>query len=128
MTEKKKQWMNEMSRLLQEKDKPIYLPAADHLIQLGYLPEKRRVQGSSLAFKHETSKKVIATFDMRQIKKRTPFPLMSIKFLRSMGGLSARFGVAAQKILADEGRKAMNKDLDAIEQFEKILSKEGIHS
>lgn len=34
---------------------------------------------------------------------------------------------AARKILADEGRKAMNKDLEAIEQFEKILSKEGIH-
>lgn len=34
---------------------------------------------------------------------------------------------SARKILADEGRKAMNKDLEAIQQFEKILSKEGIH-
>lgn len=80
MTEKKKQLMNEMSRLLQEKDKPIYLPVADYLIRLGYLPEKRRVQGFSLAFKHETSKKLIARFDMRQIKRQTPFPLLSVKF------------------------------------------------
>ncbi|MDR2570532.1 MAG: AraC family transcriptional regulator [Oscillospiraceae bacterium] len=29
-----------------------------------------------------------------------------------------------RKILADEGRKAMQKDIEAIEQFEKILSKE----
>ena len=32
---------------------------------------------------------------------------------------------AARKILADEGRKAMHKDMEAIEQFEKILIKEG---
>ncbi|MCL2571420.1 MAG: AraC family transcriptional regulator [Defluviitaleaceae bacterium] len=32
---------------------------------------------------------------------------------------------AARKILADEGRKAMQKDIEAIEQFEKILQKEG---
>jgi len=31
---------------------------------------------------------------------------------------------AARKILADEGRRAMQKDIDAIEQFEKILAKE----
>jgi len=31
---------------------------------------------------------------------------------------------AARKILADEGRRAMQKDMDAIEQFEKILAKE----
>ena len=31
---------------------------------------------------------------------------------------------AARKILADEGRKAMQKDMDAVEQFEKILRKE----
>jgi hypothetical protein len=33
---------------------------------------------------------------------------------------------AARKILADEGRKAMQKDMEAIEQFEKILEKERI--
>ena len=33
---------------------------------------------------------------------------------------------AARKILADEGRKAMQKDIEAIEQFEKILKKEGM--
>jgi len=33
---------------------------------------------------------------------------------------------AARKILADEGRRAMQKDMDAIEQFEKILAKENI--
>lgn len=33
---------------------------------------------------------------------------------------------AARKILADEGRKAMQKDIEAVEQFEKILSKEGL--
>ena len=33
---------------------------------------------------------------------------------------------AARKILADEGRKAMHKDMEAIEQFEKILRKEGM--
>ena len=33
---------------------------------------------------------------------------------------------AARKILADEGRKAMRKDIEAIEQFEKILRKEGM--
>lgn len=33
---------------------------------------------------------------------------------------------AARKILADEGRKAMRKDMEAIEQFEKILEKEGL--
>lgn len=31
-----------------------------------------------------------------------------------------------RKILADEGRKAMQKDMEAIEQFEKILKKEGM--
>ncbi len=31
-----------------------------------------------------------------------------------------------RKILADEGRKAMKKDMEAIEQFEKILKKEGM--
>ena len=31
---------------------------------------------------------------------------------------------AARKILADEGRRAMQKDIEAIEQFEKILQKE----
>ena len=31
-----------------------------------------------------------------------------------------------RKILADEGRKAMQKDREAIEQFEKILQKEGL--
>ncbi len=31
-----------------------------------------------------------------------------------------------RKILADEGRKAMQKDMEAIEQFEKILFKEGV--
>jgi hypothetical protein len=30
-----------------------------------------------------------------------------------------------RKILADEGRKAMQKDIEAIEQFERILQKEG---
>ena len=30
-----------------------------------------------------------------------------------------------RKILADEGRKAMQKDMEAVEQFEKILIKEG---
>ncbi|MGJ4851544.1 helix-turn-helix transcriptional regulator [Bacillota bacterium Meth-B3] len=34
---------------------------------------------------------------------------------------------AARKILADEGRKALQKDIEAVEQFEKILSKEGLH-
>lgn len=33
---------------------------------------------------------------------------------------------AARKILADEGRKAMQKDMEAIVQFEKILKKEGM--
>lgn len=33
---------------------------------------------------------------------------------------------AARKILADEGRKAMQKDMEAVEQFEKILQKEGM--
>ena len=33
---------------------------------------------------------------------------------------------AARKILADEGRKAMYKDMEAVEQFEKILQKERI--
>jgi hypothetical protein len=33
---------------------------------------------------------------------------------------------AARKILADEGRKAMQKDIEAVEQFEKILKKEGL--
>lgn len=33
---------------------------------------------------------------------------------------------AARKILADEGRKAMRKDMEAVEQFEKILQKEGM--
>lgn len=33
---------------------------------------------------------------------------------------------AARKILADEGRKAMTRDVEAIEQFERILEKEGI--
>jgi AraC-like DNA-binding protein len=33
---------------------------------------------------------------------------------------------AARKILADEGRKAMLMDMEAIEQFEKILTKENI--
>ena len=33
---------------------------------------------------------------------------------------------AARKLLADEGRKAMQKDMEAIEQFEKILKKEGL--
>jgi len=33
---------------------------------------------------------------------------------------------ATRKILADEGRKAMQKDMEAIEQFEKILEKEGL--
>jgi len=33
---------------------------------------------------------------------------------------------AKRKILADEGRKAMQKDMEAIEQFEKILKKEGM--
>lgn len=33
---------------------------------------------------------------------------------------------SARKILADEGRKAMQKDIEAIEQFEKILKKERI--
>ena len=33
---------------------------------------------------------------------------------------------AARKILADEGRKAMQKDMEAVEQFEKILKKEGM--
>ena len=32
----------------------------------------------------------------------------------------------ARKILADEGRKAMQKDMEAIEQFEKILCKENM--
>lgn len=32
---------------------------------------------------------------------------------------------AARKVLADEGRKAMQKDMEAVEQFEKILCKEG---
>ncbi|MCL2409274.1 MAG: AraC family transcriptional regulator [Oscillospiraceae bacterium] len=31
-----------------------------------------------------------------------------------------------RKILADEGRKAMKKDMEAIEQFEKIIKKEGV--
>ena len=31
-----------------------------------------------------------------------------------------------RKILADEGRNAMQNDMEAIEQFEKILQKEGI--
>lgn len=31
---------------------------------------------------------------------------------------------AARKVLADEGRKAMEKDMEAVEQFEKILRKE----
>lgn len=33
---------------------------------------------------------------------------------------------AVRKILADEGRRAMQKDMKAIEQFEKILRKEGM--
>lgn len=33
---------------------------------------------------------------------------------------------AARKILADEGRRAMQKDIEAVEQFEAILSKEGL--
>ena len=33
---------------------------------------------------------------------------------------------AVRKILADEGRRAMQKDMEAIEQFEKILKKEGM--
>lgn len=33
-----------------------------------------------------------------------------------------------RKILADEGRKAMQKDMEATEQFEKILKKEGLIS
>ena len=31
-----------------------------------------------------------------------------------------------RKLLADEGRRAMQKDIEAIEQFEKILKKEGV--
>lgn len=41
-------------------------------------------------------------------------------------GLEKFRNTAARKILADEGRKAMQKDMEAVEQFEKILKKEGI--
>jgi hypothetical protein len=41
-------------------------------------------------------------------------------------GLAKFRDPAARKILADEGRKAMRKDIEAIGQFEKILEKEGM--
>ena len=41
-------------------------------------------------------------------------------------GLEKFRNPAARKILADEGRKAMQKDMEAVEQFKKILQKEGI--
>lgn len=80
MTENKKQLIEEMSRLLKDEEQPIFMPIAEFLIELGYLPERRKVRGFSLAFKHKDSKKIMARFDMRQIKKQTPFPLISIKF------------------------------------------------
>lgn len=41
-------------------------------------------------------------------------------------GLEKFRNPAARKILADEGYRAMHKDMEAIEQFEKILKKEGM--
>lgn len=41
-------------------------------------------------------------------------------------GLEKFRNPAARKILADEGRRAMQKDMEAVEQFEKILRKEGM--
>jgi len=41
-------------------------------------------------------------------------------------GLEKFRSAEGRKILADEGRKAMKKDMEAIEQFERILDKEGV--
>ncbi len=64
MTAKKRQWIEAMSSLLRDEEQPIYMPVAEFLIGLGYLPERRKVHDFSLAFKHKTSKKIMARFDM----------------------------------------------------------------
>lgn len=52
--------------------------------------------------------------------------LWSIGFSIDDAGFEKFRDPSARKILADEGRKAMQSDMIAIQQFEKILEKEGI--
>lgn len=101
MTEKKMQLIEAMSRLLKDEERPIFMPIAEYLIELGYLPERRKVSSFSLAFKHKDSKKIMARFDMRQIKRQTPFPLISIKFFGA-GDVPPKYTQALVREL-DEG-------------------------
>jgi hypothetical protein len=64
--------------LLNEKDREMCQRIASHLIDLGYVPQRQKVQGYILAFKNNQVNQTIAKIGIRAGKKKET--LFSIKF------------------------------------------------
>lgn len=64
--------------LLTEQDALLYRQIIDYLVELGYVPQKQKVRGYVLSFRHGQSNKVIAKAGVSGGKDKRPF--VSIKF------------------------------------------------
>lgn len=76
--DKKDKLLNEFMVLLNDEDKLMFRQVAGFLLELGYVPQKQKVQGNVLAFKLNKTNKIIAKIGIRNGSNQRAF--FSIKF------------------------------------------------
>ena len=76
--EKYDKMLNELMLLFTDEDKFMCQQVADFLMELGYVPQKQKVQGNVLSFKLNKTNKVIAKIGIRNGTNQRAF--FSVKF------------------------------------------------
>jgi len=70
MTEKQNALINELFTLLPKNEESAYRSIVNYLLELGYIPQKQKVQGFDLSFKHKVNGIIIAKIGIYHQKGR----------------------------------------------------------
>jgi hypothetical protein len=78
MNPRKAELVSVLMSQLTDEDQRTYRQIIDYLVELGYVPQKQKVQGYVLSFKHDQTNKMIAKIGIRGGKHKGAF--VAIKF------------------------------------------------
>jgi len=107
--------------LLNDEEKLMYRQITDYLLELGYIPQKLKVQGYMLSFKNNKSKKVIAKIGIRNGKTQRVY--FSMRFF-ACKSFSKKFHDAIQhEIESHNGQYCTQKSSDILGKTESLYEK-----
>ena len=66
MTQKQSELIKNLKELIPKDDEEIFSNIIDYIVELGYIPQKQKVQNFLLSFKHSKNEKVIAKIGVKK--------------------------------------------------------------